>query len=330
MPTQKNDTLELLKLLASYMVVFIHVRFYGKLGTVAETLARFAVPFFFLISGFFSYKISPEKILKRIKHIALLLLFSVVLYTVFNVAVLLFSGDIRGIISYFSNYLNIKNLLKIFVFNVSFCALHLWYLYASLYVYIIFYFATVLRIKEKFIFFFSLSLLAVRLILGEGFSILGIAAPDSLIRNFALTGVPCFSLGLLAKKYEAKLRNVPNFILFIMIAAGAAESLLFRFFIKLNELYIGSLLILFAIVVIFIKYANITYPRSLKVLDGCSTYIYIYHIMVAQVAVIIYGLFHLDPSTSVLLKNIHPLVVCAVSTLLAYLTVKVEKEVAKQ
>ena len=32
MSTQKNSTLELLKLFASYMVVFIHVSFHGKVG----------------------------------------------------------------------------------------------------------------------------------------------------------------------------------------------------------------------------------------------------------------------------------------------------------
>ena len=47
MIAQKNHTLELLKLFASYMVVFIHVSFTGKFGTMVDALARFAVPFFF-------------------------------------------------------------------------------------------------------------------------------------------------------------------------------------------------------------------------------------------------------------------------------------------
>ena len=32
MNTQKNYTLELFKLFASYMVVFIHIMFYGEMG----------------------------------------------------------------------------------------------------------------------------------------------------------------------------------------------------------------------------------------------------------------------------------------------------------
>ena len=59
---KKNNTPELLKLFASYMVVFVHVIFSGYIGVAAETLARFAVPFFFLISGFYSYLGLPIKI----------------------------------------------------------------------------------------------------------------------------------------------------------------------------------------------------------------------------------------------------------------------------
>ena len=47
MNKQKNGTLELIKLFASYMVVFIHVIFSAKIGTIMGTLARFAVPFSF-------------------------------------------------------------------------------------------------------------------------------------------------------------------------------------------------------------------------------------------------------------------------------------------
>ena len=62
MSSQKNSTLELIKLFASYMVVFIHVPFYGKYGDAIDAIARFAVPFFFLVSGFYSYQIDCEKI----------------------------------------------------------------------------------------------------------------------------------------------------------------------------------------------------------------------------------------------------------------------------
>ena len=60
MGKEKNMTLELIKLFAAYMVVFIHVMFQGEFGVLVDALARFAVPLFFWVSGFFSYGISTE------------------------------------------------------------------------------------------------------------------------------------------------------------------------------------------------------------------------------------------------------------------------------
>lgn len=47
MNNNRNITLEILKLFAAYMVIFIHVLFYGAVGAVVDSLAKFAVPFFF-------------------------------------------------------------------------------------------------------------------------------------------------------------------------------------------------------------------------------------------------------------------------------------------
>ena len=51
----KNNTLEIIKLFASYMVVLIHFYFRDGVGSLMDALARFAVPLFFVVSGFYSY-----------------------------------------------------------------------------------------------------------------------------------------------------------------------------------------------------------------------------------------------------------------------------------
>ena len=70
MERQRNNTLEIMKLIASYMVILIHFYFKDGFGGVMDALARFAVPLFFIVSGFYSYQISLDKIKKRIKRIA--------------------------------------------------------------------------------------------------------------------------------------------------------------------------------------------------------------------------------------------------------------------
>ncbi len=314
----KNNTLELLKLFASYMVVFIHVLFYGRLGVVFDTLARFAVPFFFLISGFYSYQITTEKIKKRTLHILTLLIFATVCYTIFSVASLLLKGNIDKIVLHFSEYINFTTLAKLFILNVPVSSGHLWYLFAMTYVYVVFYFVTVLRLNEKAIFTISFSLLFLHILLGECFSALGIVVPIPIVRNFALMGIPFFGLGLLAKKYETKLHNIPNYMLLISLIIGIAESLLSRYLFGKNELYIGSLFILFAMVCMFVKYSFVQYPRFFTALEGCSIYVYIFHIIISSVIIKIYALFGINTNSSVILKNIHPILVCIASTIFAF------------
>ncbi|MCD7812405.1 MAG: acyltransferase [Ruminococcus sp.] len=44
------------KVIAALMVVFLHFPFNGTIGGIIGALSRIGVPFFFMVSGFFSYK----------------------------------------------------------------------------------------------------------------------------------------------------------------------------------------------------------------------------------------------------------------------------------
>ena len=328
MNIQKNNTLELLKLFASYMVVFIHVLFCGRLGVIFDTLARFAVPFFFLVSGFFSYKITTEKIKKRILHILTLLILASVCYTIFNIAKLLLKGDINDIILYFSKYADFTVLAKFFIFNVPVSSDHLWYLLAMVYVYIVFYFVTMFRLHEKVIFIVSFSLLFLHILLGECLSALGIVVPIHIVRNFALMGIPFFALGLFVKKHENHMRAIPNYLIIISTIIGVFESIFSRYFFGKNELYIGSLFILFTMVCVFIKYSSIQYPHFLLALEGCSTYVYIFHLIISSVITAAYSYFGANTQSSLIIfKNIRPILVCIVSTIFAFCITQLIKKI---
>jgi surface polysaccharide O-acyltransferase-like enzyme len=298
------------------MVVFIHILFYGKFGIMVDALARFAVPFFFLVSGYFSYQINCEKIIKRIKHIFSLFVFSAVCCTVFEIIRLL-KYDMDSLTALLNKCTDLSTYVKLLVFNLPISSGHLWYLLAVFYVYIIFYFITKFHLNEKLIFGVAFILLFLHMVLGELFSIQGTALPIRYLRNFALMGFPFFAFGLLARKHENKLQNISNPILIIAIIIGCIESAFSRLFYWEKELYIGSLLILFALVVFFIKYSDVKYPKSFSVLTGCSTYIYIFHILVSDVIYTVYAMCNIDINSVALLKYMHPIVVCIASTVLA-------------
>ena len=43
---KRKTTLDFVKLIASYFVVFIHIPFYGNIGNVINAIRRFAAPSF--------------------------------------------------------------------------------------------------------------------------------------------------------------------------------------------------------------------------------------------------------------------------------------------
>lgn len=334
MNVQKNHTLELLKLFASYMVVFIHVVFPGEMGSVVEALARFAVPLFFLISGFYSYKITCEKIKKRIINIVNLIVISAASYgvctLVFKTIELLIDGDMAGIASLFSNYFSLTAIANLILFSVPLSSLHLWYLFAILSVYIIFYFSTKFNIKDRLIFIIAFSLLGLNLILGEGLAFFKIILPEHILQNFWITGIPFFGLGLFVKKYEHKFDKVPNILILTSLIIGIAETVLCSHYFRNNPLYIGSLFIMLAIVCISMKYSDVQYPSFLTALEGCSTYIYIFHIAIAIGIEVIYTLFWPDTDLPMILKFIHPILVCVASTAISYLIIQLLSKITKK
>jgi hypothetical protein len=228
---------------------------------------------------------------------------------------------------FFDKYTNLSTYVNLLVLNVTVSSGHLWYLVAILYVYVIFYFATKFKIEEKAIFIISFSLLLLHVLLGEGLSVFGIVVPFPLLRNFALMGMPFFGIGLLAKKHEGKFQNIPNYVVFVLAVIGAFESVISCLLFGENELYIGSLLILVAIVCVFIKGATVKYPSFLTAFDGCSTYIYIFHIIISTVILIFYGVLGIDIYSSLILENLHPIVVCVACTIFSYLFIKISKRI---
>lgn len=89
---QRNQSIECARLLAAVLVVFVHCRFPGTFGGYVECLGRYAVPLFFVISGFFSFGISGEKIQGRLKSILKLYLLAELAYLIWNIFVTEYAG----------------------------------------------------------------------------------------------------------------------------------------------------------------------------------------------------------------------------------------------
>ena len=143
-----NRAIEYIKLIAACFVVFIHIRFPGMFGRIMDGIARFAVPFFFAVSGYFSYQIGSQAIKKRIAKIIKLILIATLLYVFFDIFMQI--SQLKGTVSqYLLSKFNLKNIAKWLFMNLHPIRGHLWYLSAILTCYAMFWIYIKLNKKNE-------------------------------------------------------------------------------------------------------------------------------------------------------------------------------------
>lgn len=190
---RKNTSLNVLKGICAILIVFNHCKFPGTFGLLIEGYSRIAVPIFFMISGYYSYKNDKIKLKKKIKHIFILLIGSSLFYLVFNCLRYTILNDTNSLKLYLHNFFKLKSIIKCIMLNENHFWPHLWFLNALLYVYIIQYFVSEKQkyFPEKVLSYILLSSYLVLnfLVIKDDFS------NAILIRNFIFVGIPFFLIG---------------------------------------------------------------------------------------------------------------------------------------
>ena len=316
----RSKSLDVLKLIASYFVVFIHFKFSGLAGDIVEALARFAVPVFFMVSGYFAYSNSTEKIISKMKNIIKIYFWGAVIYICFYGILALYDVGIKGAMWYCILYFNPVLIVKFIVFNVPRSSEHLWFLVALIYVYGLHYFIAKWKIKESIYLWIGVVLLAIHLLLGVGLSSMGIVIPPCVIRNFLFMGYPFYCIGMLIRKNEDLIHKKFTYRrAMILILIGVIETVISYFICGGNELYIGSVLVAVALFIISLKTKDIRINEKVIKLSQTSTGIYLIHIMVG------YSLERIVPADMPIVKNVLPVLVCIISTLVVLMNEKIKK-----
>lgn len=202
----RNHSLDFVKGIACMLVVCMHCEFPGYLGVYVQSIARFAVPFFFMVSGYFCFRQSGKvDYVKKVRHILSILLFASLLYVVVEVL----SGHSLAISK--------KELRDWVLLNEPvIIAGQLWFMFALLYDYILFGLIDRMGLVRITKWIIPLNLL-VYACLAYGAHIAGIKVPNIYYRNFLIEGLPLFSLGYWIHAYEDRI-NVSNVTLTACIA----------------------------------------------------------------------------------------------------------------
>ena len=324
--TLRNNTLDVAKLLASFLVVFIHVPFYGIFGEIVKCISRVAVPLFFMTSGYFSFQNDTKTIVRKIKKLVSILIFTSILYNVLNVAVAFLSDGLGGIKDYLLGFADIGAWLKLIFFNLPFSATRLWFLFALIYVYILQLLFNKLKFSYKLIFIISICGLVIHFLLGDVLVSLGINVPDYLGRNFLFFGYPFFGLGLIFRKEQEKIEQANDKTLIICAVLGVLLSLAPLLYNTVSQISFGTLLLIFAVFAFSLKKCDTTYPDWILTLCKCSLGIYIFHKPVTTILNSILSFLNLS-GTAIISGILLPPFVCIVTTVLVLILQMLERKI---
>ena len=301
----ENRFIYALKLIGSLFVITIHAPFGGPVGDAIMSMARFAVPFFFAVSGRFLLVSRDGSLVRDTSQIrskvggSLIKLIRMtaavyLIHLVFSMAV-----NMKGGMS-FSEWLTMKfnpfEARAFFLFNSgrfiydgSYVFDHMWYLFALIYVYLlIIIFAPVLRKWYKGLIVILLGLLYFGELLQTYYPIRPFDISIStwyVIRNWLFVGMPFVLLGILFSDYADEHKdNMAGLRIPSMIAVGVGIICgIVEFSIwGSKEVYFGSLIIVVGL--LFLSECEASAGGILSNLGKrASSEIYFYHVLIIAV-----------------------------------------------
>lgn len=289
-----NQTFNLCKFVASLFVVLIHVRLPGDLGEYASCIARFAVPVFFAISGYFSFNLTAEKAGKRIRHILKLSIVSTLIYAAWGIWQTAFISN-GNIFEYLTKTINENTLTKWLILGINPFSGHLWYLAAILTVYVILWAYIKFHGKEsvnfKPLYTVSIISLLFQIILGTNADIMNFNVPFHIYRTALFCGLPMFAMGIFLRENAQQI--IENFNLNALKQVGI---ILFGVFLTVlqwkgfgkAELPVGTVIEVFGLMLFMISHPKLPLVSETKnglvnMLGNISLIVYINHMLFEKI-----------------------------------------------
>lgn len=316
---KRNLFLDFLKGIACIGVVFIHVTFPGKFGEIISYLARFAVPMFFMISGYYAYDNSLEVLLKKVKHIIRITLYALWVYASWTI--LTQKNELLELLRYPSYWVK---MIVLGNFDV-FVAFHLWFLVALIYAYLFLY-----LILKKDMYTFAVKSIPLLFLLRIVVCI--IVETNGITwyarNNFLISALPYLLLGNyiaynkgIIKKYS----DITLILTAVLGAIGGMVNVIGEWRINLAE--IGVTFYSVALFVLAIKNPRISLYNKIENLGKkYSLYVYIIHLIVLDIVEKFFGWYSKE---KIWYGYVFPIIVLAVTIFVSCIIQKLTLEKQK-
>ena len=303
----RNSSLDVLKGIAAIFVVFIHALFPGRVGELISDIGAFAVPVFFMVSGYFALNSSKEKLKKSIIHILQLIGIAYAL----NVIRIFISNSFSfaDTLGYFKDEIfTFKHIALWLVFNSTYVAGVAWFLFALLYCYLFCYVFHKLY-QSKYVY----AIIALGFIGGVACAILlpSIGISGLTTRNFWFCGIPYFLSGKFIHDKGEKLIQKNHDIYIISVAIiGLAIIIIGSLFYK-GIIYVGGICLSIALFIMCVRYPNFENKLLQQIGNKYAFFIYIGHPIVIHIFDGVFGEIY------GVLTWLRPLIILAVTVICA-------------
>lgn len=296
---KRNYGIDWLKGVACISVVLIHYNLPDQGGIIIKTLCRFAVPVFFMVSGFFTLSddgnvCSKEKLFAKISHVLRLIAGSAVFYLIFCIVWNKAMDPGWNIVEYAHTVINFPKIVKLVVTNDPLVYSHLWFLLALLYCYILMllfrrrYPAVLVNMFPVFLLGFLILALWKNILHIPRTSIL--LASDAylmLFNLFIFRALPFFLAGMWLRKHREMIcsHKFSRNGLIIAFIFGETLALLERNVFCESQFYLGTFIAVGSMFVYVLSNEHEFKENNFLVYIGkdLSMYVYILHIAVGKV-----------------------------------------------
>lgn len=294
---KQNNTLNFLKGLACLAIVWMHTNSGGLVNQVIVCMARFGIPVFFMVSGYFTYKDNKAdytKVLtKKIIHILKLIVIATLVYVIWQWVADPFikTGNIPNILNSIERSIHSINIFNILVLNINpFCGI-LWFLNALLYCYLLWFLIS--KIKGKLIVYIVAIVILFIGIFARAFIQYNHTIPEDIninyFRNWLFMGLPFFTIGYFIHDYQERIIKIfkPKYMI-VAVIMGMIVSFAERLVVPL-ELFVGTVIVSVALFIFAIEKPDlIKFPIINKVGERFCFFIYIAHIIIRDIVLAIF------------------------------------------
>lgn len=235
----RNVYLDILKGISCIFIIFIHRPFPGTFGNIIQAIGRAGVAIFFAISGFYAYNKSHDVMVsrmpKKILHIGRILLYALLFYFVWECFIRWAGTGFSSTYDWVTNHVFSPYIWYLaLVWDKDPVVGHLWFLFALLRCYFLFYLLLKCRLEKLAPFISAVCLIGTLVLQTAGLQ-------NYYYRNGWFYGMGFFMAGCYIAAYSKKDLN-KNLVCAAM-AAGLILSTIGGIRSPKEQIYIGTIIL---------------------------------------------------------------------------------------